>query len=177
MIPLSLFLLTIPAANFLIGNVGTSCLPDGPCLIPVGFGLVAPSGVLLVGAALALRDLVQQQLGAKWSLVAIAAGATLSASFAPATLVAASTAAFVLSELADFAVYTPLRKRGFIAAVAASSLVGLVVDSALFLWLAFGSLDFLAGQMLGKAWMAIAAIVVLQVARAASPKETGGGNA
>ena len=38
-------------------------------------------------------------------------------------------------------------------AVLASSTVGLVVDSLVFLWLAFGSLDFLGGQIVGKAWM------------------------
>ena len=70
----------------------------------------------------------------------------------------ASAAAFLLSELADFAVYTPLQSRGLVLAVLASSLVGLVADSILFLWLAFGSLDFLAGQILGKLWMVLAAL-------------------
>ena len=40
----------------------------------------------------------------------------------------------------------------------ASSLAGLVVDSMVFLWLAFGSLDFLAGQIVGKAWMVLLSI-------------------
>ena len=40
----------------------------------------------------------------------------------------------------------------------ASSLVGLVVDSMVFLWLAFGSLDFLPGQIIGKAWMVLLAL-------------------
>ncbi|MBN4747477.1 VUT family protein, partial [Pandoraea nosoerga] len=52
------FIATIPLANWLIGNVGTTCVPGGPCIIPVGFGLMAPSGVLMVGLALVLRDLV-----------------------------------------------------------------------------------------------------------------------
>ena len=43
-------------------------------------------------------------------------------------------------------------------AVVASSLVGLVADSILFLWLAFGSLDYLAGQILGKLWMVLIAL-------------------
>jgi hypothetical protein len=34
----------------------------------------------------------------------------------------------------------------------------LVVDSIVFLWLAFGSLDFLAGQVVGKAWMVLLSI-------------------
>ena len=36
--------------------------------------------------------------------------------------------------------------------------VGLVVDSIVFLYLAFGSLDFLLGQVLGKAWMVLLAL-------------------
>ena len=40
----------------------------------------------------------------------------------------------------------------------ASSVVGLVVDSIVFLWLAFGSLDFLLGQIVGKAWMVLLSI-------------------
>ena len=47
------FLLTIPAANWTIHNVGTAC-PD-ICLIPVAPGIMAPSGVLWVGLALCLR--------------------------------------------------------------------------------------------------------------------------
>jgi len=37
---LGLFALTIPAANWLIGNVGAECIPNGPCMVPVGFGLL-----------------------------------------------------------------------------------------------------------------------------------------
>jgi uncharacterized PurR-regulated membrane protein YhhQ (DUF165 family) len=40
-------------------------------------------------------------------------------------------------------------------AVIVSSFAGLVVDSIVFLWLAFGSLDFLAGQVVGKTWMVL----------------------
>jgi queuosine precursor transporter len=155
---LILFALTIPAANWLIGNAGTTCVPNGPCLIPVAPGLMAPSGVTMIGIALVLRDLVQRRLGVGIAVAAILVGAVLSALVAPPALVVASAAAFLLSELADFAVYTPLARRRLVAAVAASSLVGLVVDSIVFLWLAFGSLDFLAGQVVGKAWMVLLSI-------------------
>jgi hypothetical protein len=155
---LVLYALTIPAANWMIGHLGTVCPPGGPCLVPVAPGLMAPSGVAMVGLALVLRDLVQRRLGAGASLLAIAAGAAISALLAPPAIVVASTAAFLLSELADFAVYTPLQRRRFVTAVALSSLVGLVVDSAVFLQLAFGSLDFLAGQIVGKAWMVLLAL-------------------
>lgn len=157
----ALFAATIPAANWLIGNVGTVCIPQGPCLIPVGFGLDAPSGVLVVGAALVLRDIVHERLGALWALAAIALGAVLSAFFASPALVIASVAAFALAELADFAVYAPLRKRHLTAAVLASGLVGAVIDSAVFLTLAFGSLAHIEGQIVGKMWMTLAAAAVL----------------
>lgn len=155
---LAAFGLSIPAANWLIGNAGTVCEPAGPCLIPVSPGLMAPSGVLMVGLALVLRDLVQRRLGLAWAAGAILAGAVLSAAFAPPSLVIASAIAFLISEFADLAVYTPLQRRRLVLAVIASSLVGLVVDSAVFLYLAFGDLDFLLGQVVGKAWMVLLAI-------------------
>ena len=163
-IALALFTLTIPLANWMIGNVGAVCVPQGPCLVPVwpwgpgGKPLMAPSGVLMIGLALVLRDLVQRRLGRGVAVGAIVAGAALSGAVAPTQLLIASATAFLLSELADFAVYTPLQSRGLVLAVLASSLVGLVADSVLFLWLAFGSLDYLAGQILGKLWMVLLAL-------------------
>lgn len=155
------FAACIPAANWMIGHVGTTCLPDGPCIVPVWPGITAPSGVLMVGLALVLRDLVQRRLGIAWSLAAIVLGAILSATFAPPALVLASTAAFLLSEVADLIVYTPLQRRGLLLAVVASGMAGLVVDSVIFLFLAFGSLQFLAGQTLGKIWMVVATLPIL----------------
>ena len=84
-------------------------------------------------------------------------------------LVLASAAAFLLSELADFAVYTPLQQRRLVLAVVASSLVGLVVDSVVFLHLAFGSLDYLAGQVVGKAWAVLVSLPFIRLLRRAVP--------
>lgn len=152
------FALCIPAANWLILHVGTTCVPQGPCLIPVAPNMMAPSGVVMVGLALVLRDLVQRRLGIKIAVVGILFGALLSALFAPKELVAASAAAFLISETADLLVYTPLQKKGLMLAVVASSAVGLVIDSIVFLSLAFGSLAFLEGQVIGKAWMVLLAL-------------------
>jgi uncharacterized PurR-regulated membrane protein YhhQ (DUF165 family) len=159
------FLSCIPAANWLIGNVGTTCVPNGPCLIPVGFGLMAPSGVLVIGLALLLRDFVQRALGPWWTIAGISVGALLSAWVAPPSLVLASGVAFQLSELADMVVYTPLRERRFALAVLGSGIAGAVVDSAVFLWLAFGSLNYLEGQVVGKLWASLVAFVILAVLR------------
>ncbi len=159
------YMACIPAANWMIQHVGTVCSPNGPCLIPVAPGLMAPSGVLMVGLALVLRDLLQRRLGVGYGLAAIAVGTALSSALAPPSLVAASTIAFLLSELADFAVYTPLQRRGLVLAVLASSFVGLVADSILFLWLAFGSLNFLAGQIVGKAIMVLLTLPAIRMMR------------
>lgn len=155
---LVLFCLTVPAANWMLEHFGTVCPPNGPCLVPVAPGLMAPSGVLLIGAALVLRDLVQRRLGVEFGVGAILAGAAISAAFSPANLVIASAVAFMISEFTDFAIYTPLARRRLVLAVVLSSLAGLVVDSVIFLWLAFGSLDFLMGQIVGKLWMVVLAI-------------------
>jgi uncharacterized PurR-regulated membrane protein YhhQ (DUF165 family) len=163
------FLGCIPLANWMIQHVGTVCVPQGPCLVPVAPGILAPSGVLTVGAALVLRDVLQRCLGLLWGLGAIAIGTLLSVLVAPATLVLASGAAFAISELADFAVYTPLQRRRLVAAVVASSVVGLVVDSLVFLGLAFGSLEFLPGQIVGKLWAVLIAVPLVRLLRRVAP--------
>ena len=159
------FAATIPAANWLIGNVGTECIPDGPCLVPVGFGYLAPSGVLMVGTALVLRDMVQEAGGIRAALAAIAIGGVLSWMVVPTALVVASVAAFLLAELVDLAIYTPLRERRLAIAVLVSGIVGSIVDSAVFLWRAFGTLEFIEGQIIGKAWLSILAVPLIRLMR------------
>ena len=159
------FVLSIPTANWMIGNVGASCEGIGPCVIPVAPGIMAPSSVLVVGLTFVLRDLVQRRLGVQWSIGAILLGAVLSALVAPASLVLASATAFLFSELADLAVYTPLQRRRLVLAVFSSSLVGLVLDSVIFLILAFGSLEFLAGQVIGKSWMVLLVLPLIALLR------------
>ena len=144
LVALTLFILTIPLSNWVVVNVGLVCETNGPCLIPVWPGLMAPSAVMIAGAALVLRNGVQAFLGAPFSLLAIAVGTALSALFAAPSLVIASAAAFCFSELADFAVYTPMRKRFPAFSVVMAGLVGSVIDSAIFLSLAFGSIEFTA---------------------------------
>ncbi len=155
------YVASIPVANWMLGHFGSVCPPDGPCLIPVAPGIMAPSGVLMVGLALVLRDLVQRRLGLVWAVVAILIGGALSWLIAPPALVIASVTAFLISEFADLAVYTPLQRRGLVLAVVASSVVGLVFDSLVFLQMAFGSLDFLTGQVIGKGWMVLLTIPVI----------------
>lgn len=154
-LPLLGYVATIFGANWAITTFG---------FVPVGFGFLAPAGVYFAGLAFTLRDLTQDALGRRWTVGAILVGAALSALLSP-QIALASGVAFLCSELADLAVYTPLRRRHWIAAVFCSNAVGLLFDSALFLWLAFGSLEFLPGQVLGKLWSTLAAVVVLTLWR------------
>lgn len=157
-------------ANWFVQNVGTQFSPDGPHTIPVWPGIYAPSGVLWVGVALVLRDMVQFFLGRRVSVAAMLLGATLSYVVAP-SLALASATAFLLSESADLLVYTPMVRRGLVVpAVFASSTVGLVVDSIVFLTLAFGSLEFIEGQIIGKFWMTLFASAAIWALRRRYPQ-------
>ena len=153
----ALFIATVWAANYAVKEYG---------IVNVGFGLEAPAGVFLVGAAFVLRDIVHRNLGRSVVMGCIVAGALL-AYFIEAnvsipggvvSLAVASGIAFLFSEFADLAVYEPIREKGWLPAVLASNVVGIVLDSLLFLWLAFGSLAFFWGQCVGKAWMTLLAL-------------------
>ncbi|WP_371773272.1 VUT family protein [Streptomyces sp. NBC_01438] len=146
------YVATIPAANLAVTHFGA---------VPVGFGYAAPAGVYMVGLALVLRDLAREAAGRRAVLAAIAMGTVLSYFLADPALAMASAVAFVVAESMDFAVYEPLRERGLLIAMLASNAVGLLSDSLLFLKLAFGSFEYLPGQILGKAWMTLAAVAVL----------------
>lgn len=151
----------IPLANWMIGNVGSQQFPGGPHTIPVGFGFDAPSGVLAIGVSLAARDAVQRAAGKAWALGAIAVGVVLSFWIASPQLAAASALAFALGELFDFAVYTPTARRSLPLAILLSGIVGGVVDSLVFLQVAFGSSMFWQGQVLGKFYVATACALIV----------------
>lgn len=150
------YLLTIVGANWAISRYG---------VIPVGLGQVAPAGVLFAGLAFTLRDLLHKVGGWSVVLAAIAGGIVLSFAIATPALALASAVAFGTSELADTAVYEPLRRRRWLFAVVLSNVVGTLVDSLIFLSLAFGSLQYLGGQWLGKFWMTAPFVVALGVHR------------
>lgn len=146
---------TVLAANWAITTFG---------MVPVGFGLMAPAGVYFAGLAFTFRDLLHEAGGSRWVWVAIIGGTVLSMLIDPAFAIA-SGAAFALSETADYLVYAPLRRRSWIGAVALSNTVGLIVDSMVFLALAFGSLAFLPGQIVGKAWMTVVVVALIWMVR------------
>lgn len=136
----------------------------------VGFGYVAPGGVFAIGGVLVLRDWINQ-LRPRASVVLIPVASAISYGIGEAAgwsslqkIALASVAAFVISEGVEWLVFTPIRKRSLTLGVALSGSVGIALDSYVFLTLAFGSLAFFDGQMIGKA-EALAAGVLLTAAR------------
>ena len=107
-------------------NIGFVYIKPIPML-----GEMFPPMSLLVGAIFILRDYAQKEIGHK-VLIAMAIGAGLSYLMADPFVAFASVAAFAISELVDWAVYTytkrPLRER-----ILLSSAIGTPVDSAVFL--------------------------------------------
>lgn len=153
---------TVVVANWSLSHIGQPH-PFGPHTLPVGFGLDAPSGVLFVTLALVLRDLVQWLIGGRALLLMLALitlGALLTYAVGEPSLAVASALAFLFSELADFVLFSALMPR-WARAVFVAGIVGALVDSVIFLWIAFGSLDFLPGQWLGKCYgIALAALLI-----------------
>jgi|JI10StandDraft_1071094.scaffolds.fasta_scaffold619639_2 hypothetical protein len=150
------FLATIVLANWSLSKFGLVPLPI--------VGLMVPAGVYFAGLSFGLRDACQEVGGRLWTIGLIVVGAALSALIDP-TFALASGCAFLLSELVDFAIYTPLRERQFALGVALSNLAGSIVDSVLFLWLAFGvaavTVEGVAGMVIGKAVMILPALVIV----------------
>lgn len=148
------YLATIVIAAWLVVTVG---------IVPVGFGLYAPAAAYVVGLTMTLRDLTQDQLGPKATYLAMIGATILSALLSPQVALA-SAGAFFASETLDFLVYTPIRKRGhLITAVLLSNTVGIAADSFIFLRLAFGNLDYFAGQCWAKIVGTIVAIIILKI--------------
>ena len=147
-----LYVGVIVGANWMIAHVG-KVIP-GAHVLPVGFGLYAPSGVYLAAFAFVARDILQRLTNIKVGLVAILIGAFVSAFVSTTALAFASGATFMISESLDFLIYTPLQTRSFPLAVVIAGLVSDVVDSVVFLTLAHIPLALaLKGQLVGKMWV------------------------
>jgi uncharacterized PurR-regulated membrane protein YhhQ (DUF165 family) len=147
------YLLSVVAAN--IASVHWPSLVAG--------GLVVPAGTVFAGTSLTARDLVHDRFGARGVAVGIAAGAGLSAVLASPQIAVASVVAFTASEIVDALTYTRLRRRSRLRAVAVSNAGGLVIDSVLFVRLAFGSFTAVPGQLVGKAVATLLTLTALQI--------------
>ena len=160
-VALAAYVGSIFAANWATSNFG---------LVPIGFGLMVTAGTFAAGAALVLRDWVHQAGGRVWVAVAIAAGVVLSYVLAEPFIAVASAVAFAVSELVDWGVFSPLRRRSLARAVLVSSVVAAPVDTLLFLWIAGFpvTVGAVVGQLIVKTLMAgLAAGFILMRSRRA----------
>ena len=118
----ALYIALIVAVNYAFTQIPPITLPDGTVWPPVA---------LIVGFVFVVRDFAQREIGHR-VLLAMLAGAVLSYYMADPFIAIASAAAFAVSELADWAVYSftgrPLSQR-----ILLSSAVGAPIDSAVFL--------------------------------------------
>jgi hypothetical protein len=140
---------TVVLANWLTNRYG---------LVPIGFGLLVTAGTFAAALSLIGRDWVQTATNRRWAVpVLILAAALLSAVVASPALAVASGLAFLVSELVDWSVFTPLRDRSLPLAVVVSSLVAAPVDTVLFLQVAGFPVTIaaVAGQVLVKTGLAL----------------------
>lgn len=161
MIYLLSYIVCIVAANWALVTFG---------IIPIGFGLLAPAGVLFAGLTFTFRNLTQQTMGRRYGFLAIAAGAVLSYVISSGDTIpgghvpvaVASGLTFALSESADALVWTNLRGKGYwTGAMVAGDITGQVIDSIIFIVLAFGAPMLgvlLLGQIVGKWYTLLPAI-------------------
>jgi queuosine precursor transporter len=166
----AVYVAAIIGSNALITHVGIPA-GHGTFLTPVGFGLLAPSGVWAAAVSFPARD-VTQRLGGRWlGVAAILIGAAVSWKISDPHIAVASGVTYLCSEGADMAVYTPLQRRWFVPAVFASGCVAIVVDSALFLHLAGlpSGAAAVGGLVLGKFWVQLAAVPAAWSLRHAGP--------
>ena len=146
----------IVLANWMFGHV---CAPGpgGAHFAPVGFGLMASTGVYAAAIAFPARDIVQRSPGRLVGSAAIVIGAAISWFVSSPTLAIASGLTFLVSEAVDFGIFATLWRRGLVRVVIASSLAALVVDSCLFLSLVGIPWSLaLMGQVVGKTWVILA---------------------
>lgn len=158
------FLGCILAANYVTTEYG---------MVPVGFGLMATAGTYFAGLTFVLRDTVQDGLGKAWTAFLIVLGAVLSYAVADPFIALASGVAFLAAEAADLAIYTPLRRRGYVRAAIASNVVGAVLDTVLFLWIAgFPIAGAWQGQVVGKLSITLAVVLMVVGVRGAVSRES-----
>lgn len=149
------YVAVIVAANWLTDTFG----------LVTFLGITVTAGTYAAAAALIARDWVQVTAGRAAVVALIVVGAALSYLTSTPALALASGLAFLVSELVDTAVFTPLRKRSLALAVIVSSLAAAPVDTVLFLNIAGFPVtrETVAAQVVVKT--AMAGVVALVLAR------------
>lgn len=118
----ALYVFLIVAVNYGFAVVPLVKLPDGTLWPPLS---------LVVGFIFVVRDFAQREVGQR-ILVAMAIGAVISYFMASPRIAVASAAAFLVSELTDWAVYS-FTRRPFSQRILYSAALSAPVDTIVFL--------------------------------------------
>lgn len=136
---------TAYVGTILAANLASTHLPA----LTVG-QLLVPAGTLFAGVTFTLRDVLHEAVGPRVLFAAIGLGTAMSWLAASPRIALASALAFALSETLDSTIYGLLRRRSRLRALLGSNVAGLLIDSLLFVPLAFGSFSAAPGQVVGK---------------------------
>jgi uncharacterized PurR-regulated membrane protein YhhQ (DUF165 family) len=150
------YIASITAANLLVAHYGPS--------------VTIVNAFALIGLDLVLRDYLHDAWRARFAPMAglIAAAGVISYALNPTTgrIAVASSVAFALAALADWAVYVLAHRKPWLVRSNASNVAGAAVDSLVFPTLAFGAVlpgivigQFLAKTLGGAAWSLLVATV------------------
>ena len=132
------------------------CFVNIPVLpTPLGF---LPPATFIVGGLFVFRDYVQRSIG-HYVLIPMLLGCVASYFLASPEIAIASASAFIVSEIADWFVFTVIRKP-FHHRVLYSSLVGVMVDTLIFLPM-IGQLSLASVIIMFASKMVVAVIVFI----------------
>lgn len=116
-----LYVALIPFVNWTFAAIPTLSLPGGGMWTPVS---------IITGLILVVRDFAQREVG-HWIFIPLLVAIGLSFATSDPTVVWASTAAFAISEIVDWAIYTWV-KRPLSQRVVLSTAISAPLDSAVF---------------------------------------------
>lgn len=127
-------------------------------IIPLPFGLAVPAGVIAIAPIFTLRDSIHKKYGYKrvTVLIFVASAISYGASILLGNemlgkVTIASVIAFLVSENVDTLVYHIFRKDTWLSKVTKSNLVSTLLDSIIFITMAFGFiLPLIIGQYIVK---------------------------
>jgi uncharacterized PurR-regulated membrane protein YhhQ (DUF165 family) len=163
-----------PLATLYVGVVVLANWLASKYIVHVPFTpYLAPAGVFAIGGILVLRDWLQQIHGLWKTMPLVYIAGLISwlvgdlAGWTPLQRIAiASIVAFTVSETVEALIFTPIRKVSLTIGVGLSAVVGVALDSWIFLTIAFSSLAFFWGQFWGKMFMVILGVILTFFRRA-----------
>lgn len=127
-------------------------------VISLPFGLAVPAGAFAIAPVFSLRDGIHEKWGRRGAYVMIGVAMLISWGLSVLTgdrllsrVTLASVFAFAMNEALDTEIYHKLRSHSKLLAVLGSNAVSSLVDSVLFIWVAFGPLwNLMIGQYIIK---------------------------